>query len=473
METLAAGDTQAHAPESGRAAPAWLLWGVLLLIVLAQTQAALAKNLKDGPFVSGADLFAALLFGVWALHALATGAWRRVTWPPLAAGVLVVVAIVAAGRADSPEAVKSAVVDVAQYVLYFVCVYLLFVNALSDEARVRRVVGLLGALTTVMVVVALAQYVLWADPADPDHTFVRVSSTFGLGELLAKTPLGEKLHLAGKSSRSIYCNYLLLVLPVLFVVGLRADGWRRPALLATVALGMLTMLSGWHFWALVAVLLALSLRHSMKVALVLALAVVLVMAAGRYVLPRNYQANLVELMDVHEEGVLDEQAVVSEDFAGGEVPTTTEVKKRWIEWQPALNMVRDNPVLGVGTGGYQLHIGQNYGMLPNFKKIEPDTNCGWLVVAGSMGLCGLIALAALFASQYRAAMRLAAGAASDALRDVSLGLAGSMLGLFLAMLFSNVFVRGLSITVILLLALVTSIGSLGPNRPTKPPSEAD
>jgi O-antigen ligase len=219
--------------------------------------------------------------------------------------------------------------------------------------------------------------------------------------------------------------------------------------------------------------LALSLRHSMKVALVLALAVVLVMAAGRYVLPRNYQANLVELMDVHEEGVLDEQAVVSEDFAGGEVPTTTEVKKRWIEWQPALNMVRDNPVLGVGTGGYQLHIGQNYGMLPNFKKIEPDTNCGWLVVAGSMGLCGLIALAALFASQYRAAMRLAAGAASDALRDVSLGLAGSMLGLFLAMLFSNVFVRGLSITVILLLALVTSIGSLGPNRPTKPPSEAD
>ncbi len=445
-----------------RKPPGWLLWGVLLLIVLAQTQAALAKDPKDGPFVSGADVFAALLFGVWALWALATGTWRRLQWPPLAVGVLVTVAIVAAGRADSPEAVKSAIVDVAQYVLYFVCVYLLVVNALTDEARVMRVVGLLAALSAVMVLVALAQYVLWADPADAGETFRRVSSTFGVGDLLAATPLGHRLLLAGRSSRSIYCNYLLIVLPVLFALalGLRSRGWARPALLATVALGMVTMLSGWHFWALAAILVALSLRHSLRAAAIVAAGVVVFAAVSPFVFARNHQANVVELMDWYEEGVRDETAITDESFQGGELPTTTEVKKRWIEWQPALNMVQANPVLGVGTGGYQLHIGQNYGMLPNFKKIEPDTNCGWLVIAGSMGLLGLIAFAAVFYGAYRTAAIQAVQARTEGLRALSAGLAGSMLGVLLAMLFSHVLVRGLSITVILLLALVTVIEGL-------------
>jgi hypothetical protein len=440
--------------------PGWLLWGVLLLIVLAQTQAALAKDLKDGPFVSGADVFAALLFGVWALWALATGAWRRVKWPPLAAGVLVAVAIVAVGRADSGEALKSGIVDVAQYVLYFVCAYLLFLNALTDEGRVERVVALLGILTALMVLVALAQYILWADPSDPGETFRRVSSTFGLGEVIAKTPLGAKLHLAGRSSRSIYCNYLLVVLPVLFSLGLRGSGWVKPALLTLVALGMLTMLSGWHFWALVAILIALSLGRSVRAALILAGAVVAFTALSSLLLPRNHQANVVELMDWYEEGVRDETAITDESFQGGELPTTTEVKKRWIEWQPALSMVRANPVLGVGTGGYQLHIGQNYGMLPNFEKIEPDTNCGWLVVAGSMGLLGLIAFAAVLCGAYRTAIAQATKAPTETLRALSAGLAGSMLGALLAMVFSHVLVRGLSLTVILLLALVSVVEGL-------------
>ena len=459
-----------------RKSPTWVLWGVLLLIVLAQTQAALAKDLKDGPFVSGADVFAALLFGAWALWVLATGAWRRVKWPPLASGALMAVAIVAAGRADAPEALKSGIVDVAQYVLYFLCVYLLVVNALTDEGRVWRVVGLLAVLTGVMAVVALGQYVLWADPANAGETFRRVSSTFGLGDVIAATPLGHKLHLAGRSSRSIYCNYLLIVLPVLFSLGLglRSPAWVRPVLLATVALAMVTMLSGWHFWALTAILLALSLRHGPKVSLALAALVLVFVAVSPRVFPRNHEANVVELMDWYEEGVRDEAAITDDDYTGGELPTTTEVKKRWIEWQPALSMVQANPVLGVGTGGYQLHIGQNYGMLPNFEKIEPDTNCGWLVVAGTMGVLGLIAFAAVFYGGYRTAVVQAAQASGEAVRALSAGLAGSMLGVLLAMVFSNVLVRGLSITVIVLLALVSAVEGLSTtDTSAQTPSEAD
>ena len=437
----------------------WLLWGALLLIVLAQTQCAIAKDPKDGPFVSGADLFAALLFGLWALSVLLSGGWRQVSLPPLAAWAFVVVAILAVGRADSEEAVKSGVVEVAQYVLYFLCVYALFLNVVQDERTMRRVAWLLCALCAIMVVAALGQYIVVADPEAPDETFREVSSTFGIGEVLASTPVGQKLHLAGRSTRSVYCSFLLMVLPLVYALGLsRASGpWLRGALFVTVGLGLLTMLSGWQFWALVAVLIALSVRHSVKTAAAVAAATAVFVGISPVLFPRNHQANVVEVMDFYETGVLDESAVAADDFAGGAVPTTTEVKKRWIEWQPALMMMASNTALGVGTGGYQLHIGQHYGTLPNFEKIEPDTNCGWLVIAASMGLCGLVALAALYYSCYRSAVGVSSEATSDLLRALGSGLAGSMVGMFLANIFSNLLVRGLSITMILLLALAMAL----------------
>jgi hypothetical protein len=437
----------------------WLLWGVLLLIVLAQTQCAVAKDPKDGPFVSGADLFAALLFGLWALSVLFTGAWRQLALPPLAAWALIGVAFLGLGRADSPEALKAGIVEVAQYALYFLCVYALFVNAIRDERSIRWVIWLLSALAAVMVIAALGQYILVADPEAPDRTFREVSSTFGVGEALATTSIGQKLHLAGRSTRSVYCSFLLIVLPIVYALGLSlADRpWLRAGLLAVVGVGLLTMLSGWQFWGLLAVLIALSVRHSVKTAIALAAAVVVFIGLSPLLFPRNYHAAIVEVMDFYETGVLDESAVAAEGFKGGPVPRTTEVKKRWIEWQPALMMMGKSPALGVGTGGYQLHIGQHYGTLPNFEKIEPDTNCGWLVIAASMGLCGLVALAALYYSGYRIAASMASEAPSAFLRAAGSGLAGSIVAMFLANIFSNLLVRGLSITMILLLALVTAI----------------
>lgn len=445
----------------------WLLWGVLLLIVLAQTQCAIAKDPKDGPFISAADLFAALLFGLWALSVLLTGGWRRLSLPPLAAWALAGVALVAVGRADSPEALKSGVVEVAQYVLYFVCIYALFVNVVRGERSIRWVVWLLCALTAIMVIAALGQYVLFANPEAAGETFRGVSSTFGIGETLASTPIGQKLHLAGRSTRSVYCSFLLIVLPLTYALGLGlADRpWLRAGLLAVVGVGLLTMLSGWQFWALAAILIALSIPHGVKTAAGLAAAVAVFIGVSPLLLPRNYQADIVEVMDFYETGVLDESAVVAEDFAGGEVPTTTEVKKRWIEWQPALMMMGNAPALGVGTGGYQLHIGQHYGTLPNFAKIEPDTNCGWLVIAASMGLCGFVALAALYYSRYRIAASVGLEAEDAFLRLVGTGLGGSILGMFLANIFSNLLVRGLSITMILLLALVTALQSAAVRGP--------
>jgi len=453
--------------------PTWLLWGALLLIVLAQTQCAFAKNLKDGPFISGADLFAALLFGLFAIWVLVTRRWSAIHWPPLAAWAFVVVAFVVMSRGDSPEAVKSGAVEVAQYVLYFVCVYTLFLNALTTEGSLRLTIWLLCAVTGLMVLVALVEYALLADPNAPAESFRHVNSTFGLGEFLSGTTIGQKLHLAGKSSRSVYADYLLMVLPILFTVGLNM--WRRPwvraALLATVGLGALTMLSGWHFWVLAAILTVLGARYSLKAAVAVALATVVFVALGPIVFPRNHQANVVEILDPYEMG-LDQNAVSPRDVPQNKLPMTIHVKKRWVEWQPALNMLGQSPALGVGTGGYQLHIGNYYGTLPDFKKLEPDTNCGWLVIAASMGLCGLVALAALFYGQYRAAGGLWATAQSRFMFGLGEGLVGSLLGMFLANIFSSVLVRGLSITMVLVLALVTVVGRAARGRPVTGPAPA-
>jgi len=446
-------------------APTWLLIGVLILIILAQTQCALTKNdakaLRDGPFLPGAEALAAVLFGLWAIWALATGQLRKIQLPPLAAWAFIAVAVIAVGRADSGEALKSGVIDVAQFTLYFLCLYTLLLNVLSGEGAIKKAITVIAICTVAMVLMGLVQYAVVADPARASETFPDVHSTFGLGEYVAGTVIGGKLALAGPSSRSIYCNYLLMVLPILFALGMGLDSpkWLKPALLATVGVGALTMLSGLHFWALVAIVLALSLRRGMKTTVTLAAVVLVFTIASPFAFKRNWQANIVEVLDFYEEGVFDEAAAVDEGYEGGEddMPTTTEVKKRWIEWQPALNMLGESPALGVGTGGYQLHIGPMYGMLPNFKKIEPDTNCGWLVIAASMGLCGFIALVALFYSRYRAATEAAETAASPFLRALALGLSGGILGLIIANVFSGVLVRGLSITVILILALATAI----------------
>ena len=198
-------------------APTWLLIGVLILIILAQTQCALTKNdakaLRDGPFLPGAEGLAALLFGLWGIWALATGQLRKIQLPPLAAWAFIAVAIIAVGRADSKEALKSGVVDVAQFTLYFLCLYTLLLNVLKGEDVIRKAITFIGVCTALMVLVGLVQYAVVADPAQASETFPDVHSTFGLGEYVAgKITIGP-LALGGPSSRSIYCNYLLMVLP--------------------------------------------------------------------------------------------------------------------------------------------------------------------------------------------------------------------------------------------------------------------
>jgi len=122
-----------------------------------------------------------------------------------------------------------------------------------------------------------------------------------------------------------------------------------------------------------------------------------------------------------------------------------------------LKMLADNPLLGVGAGNYQLRIGEYYGLLPDVKKSEPDTNNLYLVVAGSMGLAGLVSLVALLSYFWRLAGGLWLRVETDWERGLAAGLAGSIGAMVAANFFTSLLVRGTGLVMILVVALIEII----------------
>jgi O-antigen ligase len=172
-------------------------------------------------------------------------------------------------------------------------------------------------------------------------------------------------------------------------------------------------------------------------------------------MPNNRYALFTEVSDPIERGE------VYKVPAGQEQPTL--VKKRWLEWRPALVMLADNFPLGVGPGNYQLHIGEqsNWGYVPNVKKIEPDTNNLYLVVASSMGFVGLAAFMAWLGRFWRLAEANWTQARDGWSMGLCWGLLGSVYGILVVNLFSSLFVRGTSIVWALIFAMIASIATRG------------
>ena len=460
----------------------WPLWGSLLLLAAAQTQCAVAKDPKHGPFIAVADVLAAGLFGLWFLarfeHPLLRSVrvlffgifglvdlpegQRRLVWPPGVCWVFVALAALSIGRADSPAALKSGTFEVAQFFAYLICVWMLFANVLRRPAAADLAVRVLVGLTGLIVLYGLAQ---WAALLQGQGDPVRLDSTFGLGELIAGTAIGHKLHLAGASTRSVYGNFLLMALPLTYGVLLAYKAPKvKVALGGLIALGAATIMEGYHFWALVVILLIMAAKAGRRaLAATGAAAVVVIALFASGALAPNRHADFVEVVDVWQSGQLDN---VDNELL------YTEIKKRWIELQAVVNGLGTansyrNLAMGVGAGGYQLHIGTLYGTVPNLRKIEPDTNCYFSVIAISMGLFGLAAFVTIFWRQLGLAAAARRAADSTWRRGVALGVWGAIAGMLPGNLFSGVLVRGTVITMVFFLALADAINA------TAPPPQAE
>ncbi len=402
-------------------APEWLYRATLLLIVLAPTQLALALDPKTGPFIAYGDILAAAVVGLWMIWRLRKGS-AGLIWPPMAVAGLLLTALLSAGMAES---LKAVAVETVQITLYFVAVYMLFADILTTRQRIRGALIALAIPTAVNVVIGVYQYFA-ADEA------------FDVGALL--------------SNRNVYSAYLAMVLPIGFGIMLwLAAGWLRWLLCLGIAAGVLTMLSPPLVWVALVVALVL-IMSAQRQARNYGLALVVSVAALVILLPKNHDAAVRELLDPREEGPLYKLA----NEVGDSEQEPYIVKKRWLEWGPALNMMAENFILGVGAGNFQLNIGRSeyYGFLPNVKKSEPDTNNLYLVVGCTMGFAGLICLVAYLGHFWRKASVLWLQVEDGWPRGLAMGLAGSVAAIALANIFTSLFVRGTGVIWALVFAMI-------------------
>jgi hypothetical protein len=396
---------------------------LLLLVFIAPSQLSYAVHPRNGPFITPADVLLVLLVFIWLAEVVATRSWGRLWRLPDAVWAFLVVAILSATKAVD---MKLALREILQFAAYFAGGYLLFADLLRRRHRLRTVVDVLTIATAAIVAWGVVDYVTQPDVMD-------VRASFG--------------------NRNVYSAYLLAVLPLLYGIGLHSSSIPRKAgLLLLVGIGAVTMLSGPLFWCLLVVLLAVSTAHNWQAAVYSFVGVGVLLAIMPVLLPRSYDAAFVELGTPYEIGEV-YKLPVADRPAAADVPI---VKKRWLEWQPALLMMAHNPVLGVGIGNYQLRIGEPlfYGYLPNVKKSEPDTNNLYLVIAASTGLAGLVCWVALLGSFIGLAEQMRVWAEDEFGTGLAAGLAASLGAIVIGNFFTSLSVRGTAITVVLILALI-------------------
>ncbi len=407
---------------------------VLVTIATACSQIGYVGHPRYGPFVAAADVLCALVFLGWAGRELLVRrrALRTLPWPPAALFAWLAVGALSLGKSVldpagglSPGAVKAGVIELAQIGLYFLAGYMLFHEALDTPEKRRRCMMVLFAAVSVAVIWGLADYI-----TQPDAMEVK----------------------AGFGNRNVYSAFLVMVLPLLVGFGMHEGDVRlRAWSLGLCGVGIVTMLGPPHVWLLLLVLCAMIWARggAWRRALVPALVVFTLVVS--FALPRNRDANVLELADLYERGDL----YKLEESAGELSPEDLLiVKKRWLEWQPALLMITENLPLGVGAGSFQRSIGEAryYSDVPNVKKSEPDTNNLYLVMGASMGLAGLVCLLALLGFFWRIVSRRTRGPEWE--RGLWTGLHGAMMGLMAANIFSSLFVRGCSLVWVLVFALI-------------------
>ncbi|MFO7948064.1 MAG: O-antigen ligase family protein [Armatimonadota bacterium] len=406
-------------------APRWLFWIGVAVVLVAPTQFAWSPDPKHGPFIAICDMLVALGIAAWVIWRVRRGL-KGLTWPPAAVAGLLVLAVISTGMAES---VKLSAFEIIQILLYFAFAYMFFIEAF--RSRKRLVIALVAAVVPAVanIVIASVQYFTVSDPHD-------------VGAML--------------TNRNVYSGFLVIALPVFFGVMLwHGQPWVRWVGGFVVAAGVLTMLSPPLVWIALMALLALAIYRRGAVGLQAGILIV-ALAVAVALVPRNHATAVAELFNPEETGPIYKTA----QSIDGEETDRYIVKKRWLEWKPALNMLSENFVFGVGAGNFQLNIGraQYYGFLPNVKKTEPDTNNLYLVIACTMGFPGLICLVAYLGRFWRESRTLWLRVENGWPRGLAMGLAASVVAMAIANIFTSLFVRGVGLIWALLFAIITLVG---------------
>jgi O-antigen ligase len=456
-----------------------------LALALAPTQ--LTVPLRGVPIHPAEPLLAVAAL-LWFIQRLRDRDWSSL--PPLP--LWGVVATIGLGVCAPRDGFAWGVLkEAVQAILYLLVAVTVFRATLTTPARIRGAAFALLATTTLAVALGVAQRVTLARHYQPDPTKRLVFATagarsetlppgaadgdqFGYWDADGFHPCGRfQAYLTAQipaqvcstfghwsdhgyhPSRTAYGTFLALVLPLALALGVTATRrWVR-VWLALLGLGAAaSLLAGFVLLPLLVGLLVTAWALGARVlqGTLLAIALFLGVAWGVGGLTRS------ELLQEPFRPLISAQEATFR-YADG----TRHLKKFWGEQQAALNLLRATPLLGVGAGQYQARIANGYDLLGaiDSQRLESDAHNGYLLTAASTGLLGLIALLAClgaFWGRMKAVLR--AGPVSPELAAVC----GGFVALVAVLCVTYPFIRGLSLVIAALLALLWNAPHAGAPR---------
>ena len=400
--------------------------------------------------------------------------------PPVPVTVLVVVAAASAlpwlrvldewgpslAADDRTRGLLTSAKELVQFAEVWLVAFLVF-RGVGRDARFRR------WLVPVLAVVALA---LWGSALAEYVAAVSGRSLRGLADVgeidglfgLRYNPSFLQV-LGSESSKNVLGLALAVLAPLLL-----GAAWGQPQMWAR-----------WLLAALALVLLTGILHLGLLIAALAGCVLVAALAQRRYAVPAVLLTALLVLGAAvswrgsqHGPILLDSVALCRQEDRFGLLPmpmkgisqTTGRAdwspwQQKYEEWQAALNGISFSPLLGHGLGSYQARINPFYarGQLETLwieklprNLMEKDAHSVYFVFGVETGVLGLLALCWVLVWGVQSALRARARTALAADRWLMCGVAGALVALLLAGVFTSFLVRGVALLAMLLLALPTA-----------------
>jgi hypothetical protein len=418
-------------------------------------------------YVSVVDILLGLAFLLWIVRRIARkdfrlpcvplAAWAAVIWMGLS-----LIPTLKGGSLAKLPLEKRGIMEILQFIEYFIIGFVLFVELFRNAKWRRWAVAALWSATAVTLVVALWQYAR------------------GIGVMDVRG--------AWFDNRNSLGAFLALAVPLLWTAGIFSKSWlARAGGLAIAILALCVCLSGGAFVAIsLGIIIGAALRGGWVsgativgwclIVFVLfpnlprANASILIDSLALYKDKDSYgvfgdvvpkiQENAEKVNMARLDKAMEGLPLAESDFLD-ERETCWKWQQRYTEWQAAMNMVATSPIFGVGVGSYQTHVNSFYGSerfgpMPKYREnlMEPDAFGGIAIWGATAGMPFVLILMALaLGALKRAATALWGKDGEPSDRPLAAGVVAALSVLPILCLFTNPLVRGVGITLAIVLAI--------------------
>jgi len=293
-----------------------------------------------------------------------------------------------------------------------------------------------------------------------------VDATFGFAmvDATAKEPVGTK------SNRNVLGGFLCLVLPLAFGLCLFHPNWFvKLWMLAVTIAGLTIVLSGGALIAICVAFMVLAAMCRRSIMFVSAAVIGVILLCVYPELPRENQKVILDSLMLKK--TVDQYGTLPAPTTGKEIPEEGQWQQKYTEWQAALNAISMHPLFGVGLGHYQKNINiyydtdlddeEDYYIIekePGVNYMEPDSHNHYLVLATEAGIPAVLILLWVIAHFIRQAALTFTKQQPGFRQAIAAGLIGSLVAFAVGSVFTIMLVRGLALTLAIILALVHAVG---------------